>query len=106
MCRPHPKKESDVNCESSKRRPKGINLADNKSVSGQNRLTYMMIDRIKKIYGQAIRNNNGLESMQNAIWAIFHHMIKDETRTLDDQHKFCPQTPLKKIDLILFSKSN
>ena len=37
-----------------------------------------MTDRIQNYYGQAIRNNNDLESMQKGIWAIFH-VIKDET---------------------------
>ena len=75
------------------RRHKGIKLADHKSVGGPKRLTDAMIDHIQNFYGQAIRNNNNLQSMQNAIWAIFHHIIKDETLTLDEQHKYCPQSP-------------
>ena len=76
-----------------KRRHKGIKLADHKSVGGPKRLTDAMIDHIQNFYGQAIRNNNNLQSMQNAIWAIFYHMIKDETLTVDEQHKYCPQSP-------------
>ena len=66
-------------------------LADNKTAGGRGRLTDVMIDKLQNYYCQAIRNNQDLESMKNAIWAIFYHIIKsDENVTLDEQHKFCP----------------
>ena len=52
-----------------------------------------MIDRIPNYHGPAIRNNNDSDSTQNGIWAIFHHVIKQETLPLDEQHKFCTQIP-------------
>ena len=29
--------------------------------------------------------------MESSIWAIFKHMIRDESITLDEQHKSCPK---------------
>ena len=49
-------------------------LADNKTAGGQGHLTNVMIDKIQNYYGQAIRNNQDLYSMKNAIWTIFYHV--------------------------------
>ena len=49
------------------RKNKGIILADNKTIGGKRRLTDVYIDSIQNYYGQAIRNNNDMISMQNAI---------------------------------------
>ena len=29
--------------------------------------------------------------MESSIWEIFKHMIRDESITLDEQHKLCPK---------------
>ena len=72
---------------------KGKKLLDDKSVSGKGRLTQLKIDRIQRNYGEAIRKNTGsLKEMQNAVWAIFHHMIKPPSdMPLSIQHRFCPK---------------
>ena len=72
---------------------KGRKLADNKSVGGKGRLTKNIIDRFQRNYGEAIRRNKGsLIDMQNAVWAIFHHMIMPSKNIpLKIQHKFCPK---------------
>ena len=46
---------------------KEIKLSDYKFVGGTKRLTDLMIDHIQNYYGQAIRNNNEVESMQNPL---------------------------------------
>ncbi|CAH3165057.1 unnamed protein product [Pocillopora meandrina] len=29
--------------------------------------------------------------MKNSVWTIYHHMIKDDSCTLEEQHKLCPK---------------
>ena len=72
---------------------KGKKLADKKSVGGKGRLTKIVIDKIQRNYGEAIRKNKGkLTEMQSAIWAIFHHMIQPPNSSpLKIQHTFCPK---------------
>ena len=77
-----------------KRKNKGIKLADDKVISGRGRLTDVIIDSMQNYYGQAIRNNDDILSMQNAIWAIFYHMIlpeKEKKIPLSEQHQYCPR---------------
>ena len=70
-----------------KKKMKGIRLADGKFVSGKGRLTDVMINRIQNYFGQCIRNNKGnLQGMQNDIWAIFKHMIQDDSISMAEQH--------------------
>ena len=76
-----------------KRKMKGKTLPDNKAVGGKGRLTDVMVDRIQNYFGQAIRNNaDDLENMKKSIWAIFNHIIKDDTKSMEEQHCDCPQT--------------
>ena len=66
---------------------KRIRLADGKFVSGKGRLTDVMINRIQNYFGQCIKNNKGnLQGMQNDIWAIFKHMIQDDSISMAEQH--------------------
>ena len=58
-----------------KRKMKGIRLADGKSVSGKGRLT----------------DKGNLQGMQNDIWAIFKHMIQDDSISMAEQHANCPK---------------
>ena len=54
-------------------------------------LTQDVIDRFQNYYGSAIRNNSkSLLLMQNAIWAIFYHVIKGGKESLTQQHRYCP----------------
>ena len=39
-----------------------------------------MMEHIENYYGLAV---------QNEIWAIYHHVIKDNNLTSDEQHKIC-----------------
>ena len=58
-----------------------------KTINRHNNCSY------SKLLWTSYLKNNELESMQNGIWAIFRLVIKDETLSLDEQHKFCPKTP-------------
>jgi len=68
----------------------GRKLADGKSTG---RLTDVIIDRMQIYYGIAIRSNIGnLKAIQNAIWAIFFHIIMGPNfEALEFQHRFCLQ---------------
>ena len=47
---------------------------------------------MQNYFGEAIRNNVGnIESMENDIWAIFKHIIRDNSQPLDEQHSLCPR---------------
>ena len=75
-----------------KKNRKGTKLADGKSVGGAGRLTDDLINRIPNYFGQSIRNNKGdLTGMKSIIWAIFHHIVRDDTKTLAEQHAKCPR---------------
>ena len=49
----------------------------------------VMMDYIQNYYGVAVHNNHDLEIVQNAICAIFHHVIEDNNLTSDEQHNIC-----------------
>ena len=66
-----------------KRKRRGQKLSDGKGVGGTGRLTEGMIDRIQNI------QNSDIDSMKKAINAILHHMIKDNTMSLVQQHMYC-----------------
>jgi len=75
-----------------RKKTRGLKLSDGKTVGGGGRLTDKRIDKMQNFYGQCIRNNVGnKEGMVNDIWAIFKHMIIDETKTLEEQHSNCPK---------------
>ena len=75
-----------------KRKHRGLKLSDNMVVGGKGRLTEQVIDKIQNYYGEAIRNNAGnIELLETAIWAIFHHMIRNDEIELDKQHGLCPK---------------
>lgn len=49
-------------------------------------------NKMQKYYGRAIRENSGdLHKMKTRIWAIVYQMIKDESSSLEEQHKLCPK---------------
>ena len=59
-------------------------------MEGRGRLSDNVIDKMQKYYGRAIRENSGdLDKMKTSIWAIYYHMIKDESSSLEEQHKLC-----------------
>ena len=75
-----------------KNNTKGKKLSDGKPIGGRGRLTDKIIDRMQNYYGNAIRGNKGnVEGMKTSIKAIQHHMIKNESSTLDEQHQYCPK---------------
>lgn len=70
----------------------GLKMSDGGKVDGRGRLTDNFVDRMQKYYGRAIRENAGdLHQMKNSVWAIYHHMIKDDSCSLEEQHKLCPK---------------
>ena len=90
-CVGHVQKRMGARLREYKRKNKGKILGDGKSVGGKGRLGDKIIDKMQNFYGQAIRNNVGeIEQMRNDIWAIFNHMIKDDEKTLAEQHSLCP----------------
>lgn len=91
-CVGHVQKRMGSGLREFKRKNRGMKLSDGKTVGGKGRLTDKIIDKIQNYYGEAIRNNSGnLEGMKASIWAIFKHMIRDEHKTLDEQHSLCPK---------------
>ena len=72
-----------------KREKKGQKQADGKGV-GAGRLTDPAIDRIRNNYGEAIRNSTIQTIMKTTILAVYHHMIRDDSLSLNEQHKYCP----------------
>ena len=71
---------------------RGRKLDDEKALGGRGRLTKKLIDTIQNNYGYAIRNNVGnIDTMYNAIWAVFYHSICQPSMKLDEQHDLCPR---------------
>ena len=93
-CIGHVQKRMGTALISFKNKKRGSVLSDGKGVGGSGRLTNVIIDKIQTYYGYAIRKNKGnTGKIQEAIWAIYHHMLKGpETESLDEQHTFCPKT--------------
>ena len=90
-CVGHVQKRMGARLREYKRKNKGKILEDGKSVGGKGKLGDKIIDKMQSFYGQTIRNNVGeIEQMRNDIWAIFNHMIKDDEKTLAEQHSLCP----------------
>lgn len=68
---------------------KGKKIGDGKTISGKNRLTDEVIDKLSVYYENAIRGNNmSVKDMQKAFWAIFYHKRSTDKEPL---HDFCPQ---------------
>ena len=92
-CVGHVQKRVGTALRELKRKLRGTKLSDGKTIGGKNRLTDNLIDKLQNFYGEAIRANSGnLVPMKTAIWAIFHHTIRSDTETLEEQHKYCPRT--------------
>ena len=71
---------------------KSIKLSDGKGVGGSGRLTDLIIDKMQNNFGEAIRNNIGnRDNMDNAIWAIFKHRLRNDVESLEKQHDLCPR---------------
>ncbi|GFU95522.1 uncharacterized protein TNCV_2729761 [Trichonephila clavipes] len=67
---------------------RGKNLLDGKSISGKNRLTDKLIDKITTYFGNAIRqNNSSVSDMRQAIWAIYCHYRSTDEKPM---HHFSP----------------
>ena len=84
-CTGHVQKRMGGGLHKLKRKRRGQKLSDGKGVGGTGRLTEGMIDRIQNI------QNSDIDSMKKAINAILHHMIKDDTMSLVQQHMYCPR---------------
>ena len=68
---------------------KGVLLEDGKSLGGKGRLTLKEIDTLQVYYGKAIReNNNSVDDMKRAIWAIFFHKLSTDKKPM---HSLCPK---------------
>ena len=91
-CVGHIQKRMGSGLREYKRKKRGLKLADGLSVGGRGRLVDKLIDKIQNYYGEAIRNNaNDLDGMVNAIWAIYKHIIVDDSQSLEEQHSLCPK---------------
>jgi len=91
-CVGHIQKRMGAALRKFKKDNKGVKLADGKSVSGAGRLTDDLINRIQNYFGQCIRNNSGnLGNMRNNVWAIFQHIVIDDTKSMEEQHSRCPR---------------
>ena len=91
-CVGHVQKRLGTALRNYKKNAKSQKLSDGKTVGGRGRLTDKVIDQMQNYYGKAIRDNSGnIENMKTSIWAIYHHMIKDDTLSLEEQHKLCPK---------------
>lgn len=71
-----------------KKKYSGKKLSDGKSLGGKNRLTDIIIMKIQKFYGLAIRRNVGsLQNMQQAVWAEYFHLLSNNE---NPNHGLCP----------------
>ena len=60
-----------------------------KGLSGRNKLTASLIDKLTVYYGLAIRrNHHSLKKMADAIWATFYHVASTDKKP---QHHLCPK---------------
>ncbi|XP_071629501.1 uncharacterized protein [Temnothorax longispinosus] len=61
-----------------------------KGLGGRGKLTDILIKELTLHYGNAIRSNDTVESMKNAIWATFYHKCSADDAP---QHDHCPAGP-------------
>ena len=73
-------------------------LADGKTIGGKGRLTNKQIDKIQRMYGNAIRRNkNNLKRMKEHVWAVYFHKLSTDSKPL---HHMCSAgCPYKKAQL-------
>ena len=91
-CVGHVQKRMGTSLREYKKRMRGKKLTDGKTVGGAGRLTDRVIDSIQNYYGKAIRANKGnLNGMDNDIFAIYDHMIRDDEKPIIVQHSRCPK---------------
>ena len=75
-----------------KQKLRGTKLSDGNVIGEKQRLTDKAINKTQNYFGEAVRNNvEHIESMENDIWAIFKHMIPDNSQSLDEQHSLWPR---------------
>lgn len=86
-CVGHVQKRMGTRLRKLKAAMKSKKLSDGKALGGRRRLTDKFIDKLSSFYGKAIRENNDVKSMNDAIWAIFYHY-----RSTDEEptHHLCP----------------
>ena len=91
-CVGHVQKRMGTSLREYKKWMRGKKLTDGKTVGGAGRLTDRVIDSIQNYYGKAIRANKGnLNGMDNDIFAIYDHMIRDDEKPIIVQHSRCPK---------------
>ena len=74
-CVRHVQKRMGSRLRSQKKRSGKNHLDGGKPIGGRGRLTENEIDSMQVYYGKAIRNNtHSVKAIQDAIWAIWHHM--------------------------------
>ena len=75
-----------------KKRQQGQKLSDGKPFGSKDCVTGNVLDKIQNYYGYVILSNSGdKKAIQDSIWAIFFHTIEDDTKSLEEQHRICPQ---------------
>ena len=91
-CVGHIQKRMDKGLRQYKLKNKSIKLSDGKGVGCSGRLTDLIIDKMQNNFGEPIRNNIGnRDNMDNAIWAIFKHRLRNDVESLEKQHDLCPR---------------
>ncbi|KAK7111401.1 hypothetical protein V1264_011038 [Littorina saxatilis] len=66
-----------------------VGLGSRFALAGKGRLTDWQIDRIQRMYGNAIRRNkNNLTKMREHVWAIYWHK---QSTDKEPHHKLCPE---------------
>lgn len=65
------------------------NVKKTEKLGGKGKLTDVLIQKLTKYYGLAIRRNSkSVDKMEKAIMATFYHLISTDKKP---QHHFCPQ---------------
>ena len=91
-CAGHVQKRMGTSLREYKKRMCGKKLTDGKTVEGAGRLIDRLIDSIQNYHGKAIRANKGnLNGMNNDIFAIYDHMIREDEKPIVVQHSRCPK---------------
>ncbi|XP_034256368.1 uncharacterized protein LOC117654216 [Thrips palmi] len=87
-CVGHVQKRMSTRLRKLKKDMKGKKLKDGKPLGGLGRLTDKKIDQLATYYGNAIRGNNDVDSIRNAVWATFYHYRSTDAKP---QHHLCPK---------------
>lgn len=93
-CVGHVQKRMGTRLRNLKKSNKG-KLSDGKTLGGRSRLTDWQIDRIQRMYGNAIRRNkNNFKKMREQVWAVYFHKASTDANPM---HNFCSEKCAYKV---------